>query len=152
MAPRRKRPRGYYEVAGLDLAEEMDRLRALPIFRGCELARRRPELRIRRPSGRPNRVGFAVPGEWRISVTAFPGIRRSDAQEILLHELVHLHVGELPGRRRWHGAAFRNALHDAMGEAYGLAIRRPRTIHHGVYADAIERARRPEQLELPLAA
>ncbi len=148
----RKRKPGYYVVDGLDLFEEMERLRALAIFDGGELARRLPDLRVRRPSKRPNRVGFAVPGQWRLSVTAYPGIRRGDAQEILLHELVHLHVGELPGRRRWHGKGFRDALHVAMREAYGLTIPRPRSIHHGTYAEAIERARRPEQLELELAA
>ncbi|MGI8462587.1 MAG: SprT-like domain-containing protein [Solirubrobacterales bacterium] len=148
---RRKRP-GYYVVAGLDLGEEMDRLRALPLFRGGKLERRRPELRIRRPAKQPNRVGFAVLREWRISVTAYPGVRLGDAQEILLHELCHLHVGELPGRRRWHGKGFRDTLHVAMAQAYGLRISRPRSIHHGVYAEAIERNRGPEQLELGLAA
>ena len=148
----RRRKRGYYLVAGVDLHAEMERLRALPVFAGGELARRAPELRVRRPARRPNRVGFAVPGEWRISVTAYPGIRPGDAREILLHELVHLHVGELPGRHRWHGRGFRLALHRAMTEAYGLDVPRPRSIHHGFYAEAIERARGPEQLELVLAA
>lgn len=148
----RRRPPGYYVVAGLDLAHEMERLRALAVFRGGELARRTPELRIRRPRTRPNRVGFAVPAEWRISVTAYPGIRRSAAQEVLLHELVHLHVGELPGRRRWHGRGFRDALHRAMEEAYAVALPMPRSVLHGAYADAIERSRRPEQLALPVAA
>ena len=148
----RRRKREYYLVAGLHLGQEMDRLRALELFRGSELARRRPELAVRRPARRPNRVGFAVPSEWRLSVTAFPGIRRGDAEEILLHELVHLHVGELPGRRRWHGREFRDTLHLAMREAYGLRIPRPRTIHHGVYAEALERTRAPEQLALGIAA
>ena len=148
----RRRKRGYYLVAGQDLFEEMERLRALGCFAGGELARRRPELRVRRPARKPNRVGFAVPGEWRLSVTAYPDIRLGDAQEILLHELVHLHVGELPGRHRWHGRGFRLALHAAMTEAYGLAVPRPRSIHHGYYAEAIERARGPEQLELGVAA
>jgi hypothetical protein len=149
--PRRRRP-GYYLVDGLDLFEEMERLRGLEVFAGGELARRRPELRVRRPRGRPNRVGFAILSEWRVSVTAYPGIRRGDAQEILLHELVHLHVGELPGRRRWHGRGFRLALHAAMREAYGLRIQMPRTVLHGAYAEAIERAREPEQLALAVAA
>lgn len=148
----RRRKRGYYLVAGVDLHEEMERLRALPAFAGGELSRRRPELRVRRPARRPNRVGFAIPSEWRISVTAYPGIRPGDALEILLHELVHLHVGELPGRHRWHGRGFRDALHAAMAQAYGLEIPRPRSIHHGTYAEAIERRRGPEQLALGIAA
>lgn len=130
----------------------MDRLRGLAIFAAGELPRRRPELRVRRASRRPNRVGFAIPGEWRLSVTAYPGVRRGDLEETLLHELVHLHVGEQPGRRRWHGRAFRETLHRAIGEAYGLDVPIPRSVLHGVYADALERSRGPEQLELSLAA
>lgn len=130
----------------------MERLRALPVFSGAELSRRRPQLKVRRSGRRPNRLGFAVPGEWRISITAYPGIRRADVEETLLHELVHLHVGVQPGRRRWHGRAFRDTLHRAMGEAHELTISPPRNALHGTYAAAIERSRRAEQLELPLAA
>jgi hypothetical protein len=148
-----RRRSDYYRVDGFDLYEEMERLRALSVFARGELARRRPQLKVRRARGRPNRVGFAIPAEWRISVTAYPGVRQCDLQETLLHELVHLHVGELPGdARRWHGRPFRRTLHRAMGEAYGLDVPLPRSVLHGVYADAIERARIPEQLELPLAA
>ena len=130
----------------------MERLRALPVFRSGELGRRRPELTVRRARRRPNRVGFAIPGEWRISVTAYPGARRGDLQETLLHELVHLHVGERPGdARRWHGRAFRRTLHRAMCQAYGLDVPAPRSVLHGVYADAIERSRDPEQLTLGVA-
>lgn len=142
----------YYRVAGLDLAIEMERLCRLGVFAGGGLPRRRPQLKVRRATGRPNRLGFAVPSEWRISVTAYPGIRRADAEETLLHELVHLHVGVQPGRRRWHGRAFRDALHEAMHEAYGVAIAPPRNVLHGSYAEAIDRLRRTEQLELPIAA
>lgn len=130
----------------------MDRLRGLPIFAGCPLAERRPALKIRRASKRPNRLGFAIPSQWRLSVTVYPGARRSDLEETLLHELVHLHVGEQPGKRRWHGKAFRGALHRAMHEAYGVVIEMPRDTRHGAYADAIEHARTPEQLTLPIAA
>jgi hypothetical protein len=148
----RRRRSDYYRVDGFDLAREMERLRALPVFRGGELSRRRPELNVRRARRRPNRVGFAIPAEWRVSVTAYPGARRGDLQETLLHELVHLHVGERPGdARRWHGRVFRETLHRAMREAHGLEVPIPRSVLHGVYADAIERSRFPEQLELELA-
>jgi hypothetical protein len=143
---------GYFVVADVDLAEEMDRLRALRVFRAGELPKKSPILKVRRASRRPNRVGFAIPGEWRISVTAYPGIRGADALETLLHELVHLHVGEGKGHRRWHGRAFRQTLHRAMTEAYGLEVPPPRNVLHGTYAEAIARARRPEQLTLPFAA
>jgi len=152
MGRSRKGQSGYFYVAGLDLAEEMDRLRALPVFAGGELAVRRPQLKVRRASRRPNRVGFAIPSQWRLSVTEYPGIRRGDAQETLLHELVHLHVGEGTGHRRWHGREFRDTLHRAMGEAYGLRIAAPRSVPHGAYAKAIERRRKLEQLRLPFAA
>jgi hypothetical protein len=144
MRRRRTPPRrraGYYRVAGLDLAEEMERLRGLAAFAGGELPVRRPELKIRRATRRPNRLGFAVPEEWRLSVTAYPGIRPGDALETLLHELVHLHVGTEPGRHRWHGRRFKAVLRAGMAEAYGLDGVRPRGAQHGAYADAIERAR-----------
>ena len=139
-------------MESFDLGAEMERLRRLPVFAGGELAVRQPRLKVRRARRRPNRVGFAVPAEWRISVTTYPGARRSDLEETLLHELVHLHVGEQPGRRRWHGRAFRETLHRAMREAYRIEMAPPPNVLHGSYADAIARSRSPEQLELPLAA
>jgi hypothetical protein len=153
-------PRGSrYLVAGLDLREEMARLCALPVFADGALIRDPPTLTVRRASRRPNRLGFAVPAEARLSVTAYPGIRMGDAQETLLHELVHLHVGSERGHRRWHGRRFKRTLHRAMTEAYGLRIRPPANALHGTYADALERrrARRlagenaARQLQLPLA-
>jgi hypothetical protein len=148
----------YFTVAGIDLEAEATRLRRLPVFAGGGLAERPPALRVRRARRRPNRLGFAVPDEWRISVTAYPGIRPGDARETLLHELVHLHVGAEPGHRRWHGAAFRRTLGRAMVEAYGIAGVEPANCLHGAYADALEalEARRAAaavvQLELPFAS
>ncbi|HET7506773.1 MAG TPA: hypothetical protein VFJ53_00295, partial [Solirubrobacterales bacterium] len=75
-SPPRPRPRSYYAVAGISLDEEMQRLRALPVFAEGPLAKAAPQLKVRRASKRPNRLGFAVPGEWRLSITAYPGIRR----------------------------------------------------------------------------
>ncbi len=156
MAKRRRRPRGYYEVAGLDLERELRWLCSLPALGGAEgeLAKEPPDLRVRRASVRPRRnLGFAVPGERRISVTAYPGIRAGDAQEVLLHELVHIAVGRSGGR--WHGAVFRRTLAAAMRQAYGVEARGPASIH-GAYAEALERRRRqvwrlrphPQQLAL----
>jgi hypothetical protein len=142
----------YHVVDGFDLELEMERLRALALFRGARLAQDRPRLKVRRARKRPNRLGFAIPAEWRISITAYPGARTSDLKETLLHELVHLHVGEQPGRRRWHGREFRETLHVAMRDAYGVEIAMPRNVLHGAYAEAIERLRTPEQLALPIAA
>jgi hypothetical protein len=154
----RPRPPSYYEIAGINLAEEMDRLRALPCFEGEELARRRPELRIRRASRRPNRVGFAIPSEYRISVTAYPRIRPGDALETLLHELVHLVVGREQSRHAWHGPLFGERLRVAMRDGFGVTgVRAPASIH-GAYADAIEKRRTSReqlaegQLQLRLAA
>lgn len=120
------------------LDEEMDRLRALPVFADGRLAERRPELKVRRASSRPNRLGFAVPSQFRLSVTAYPGIRRGDVLETLLHELVHLHVGRAREAHAWHGPTFRRTLSQAMREAYGITIPRPRATLHGPYAEAIE--------------
>jgi hypothetical protein len=134
----RARPSSYYEVAGVNLSREAERLRLLPVFAGGRLPGRAPALKIRRASRRPNRVGFAVLEEWRISVTAYPGIRAGDVLETLLHELVHLHVGAEPGRRRWHGRTFRRTLREAMSEAYGISGIAPRSVRHGAYAEALE--------------
>jgi predicted SprT family Zn-dependent metalloprotease len=118
----------------------MERLRALPVFADGPLVARRPELKVRRARTRPNRLGFAVPAEFRLSVTAYLGIRRGDLLETLLHELVHLHVGRAAEAHAWHGRTFKTTLARAMEEAYGLSAVAPSSTRHGVYAEAIELA------------
>jgi hypothetical protein len=155
------RPARYYVVGELDLRKELERLCRLDALGGEEgpLASRPPELAIRRARRRPrNRLGFAVPAEWRLSVTAYPGAREGDLKETLLHELVHLHVGARPGSRRWHGREFKEALRRAMTEAYGVTGVRVANSYHGAYAEAIERKKtavagvHPGQLGLDIAA
>jgi hypothetical protein len=142
-ASTRPRARHYFVVAGVALDEEMDRLRALPVFADGPLAVRAPELKVRRARRRPNRVGFAVPSQYRLSVTAYPDIRPGDVLETLLHELVHLHVGRAAEAHAWHGPTFKRTVARAMQEAYGLANLRPPNTRHGVWAEAIERAWSP---------
>jgi hypothetical protein len=137
-----KRPPSYFTVAGIRLDLELARLRALPTFADGPLASRRPELKVRRARARPNRVGFAVPSQFRLSVTAYPGIRPGDALETLTHELVHLHVGRAAEARAWHGRTFKAVLARAMREGYGISGPNPRATTHGAYAEAIERSRR----------
>jgi predicted SprT family Zn-dependent metalloprotease len=120
----------------------MERLRGLPIFAEGPLAQSAPRLKVRRAQRRPNRLGFAIPSEFRLSVTAYPGIRRGDVLETLLHELVHLHVGRAAEAHAWHGPTFKRALTQAMREAYGVKILPPRSTLHGTYAEAIERKSR----------
>lgn len=155
------RAQSRYLVAGLDLERELHRLCGLPVLGGPEgpLARHPPRLAVRRASRRPrSRLGFAVPEEHRISVTAYPGIRRGDAEETLLHELVHIAVGASSDGRRWHGREFKSTLAGAMREAYGISVRAD-DCYHGTYAEALERRREreaeraargvhPDQLEL----
>jgi hypothetical protein len=136
-----RRDPSYFLVAGVALRDEMARLRALPAFADGPLAAREPELKVRRARRRPNRLGFAVPSQFRLSVTAYPGIRPGDVLETLLHELVHLHVGRAAEPHGWHGRTFRQTLARAMDEGYGVAGPRPRSTLHGTYAEAIERAR-----------
>jgi hypothetical protein len=145
--PARPRPRTYYAVAGVALDEEMERLRALPVFAEGPLAHSAPQLKVRRASKRPNRLGFAVPSEYRLSVTAYPGIRRGDVLETLLHELAHLHVGRAAEAHAWHGPTFKRTLAQAMREAYGIRIPVPRSTLHGTYAEAIERETAETHLE-----
>jgi hypothetical protein len=120
------------------LDEEMERLRRLSVFAEGPLAEQSPELKVRRASRRPNRLGFAVPSQFRLSVTAYPGIRPGDVLETLLHELVHLHVGRAAESHAWHGPTFKRTLSQAMREAYGVTIPTPRATLHGPYAEAIE--------------
>jgi hypothetical protein len=141
MRTRTLRPPSYYTVAGVALDREMDRLRALPAFAAGPLVTRAPELKVRRASRKPNRLGFAVPTQFRLSVTAYPGIRPGDVLETLLHELTHLHVGRAAEAHAWHGPTFKATLAEAMAEAYGITDLRPPHTRHGVYAEAIERAR-----------
>lgn len=138
-SPPRRRPRSYYLVAGVPLDAEIERLRRLASFAAGPLAERAPELRVRRARRRPNRLGFAVPTQFRLSVTAYPGIRPGDVLETLLHELTHLHVGRAPEAHAWHGPTFKRTLAAAMAEAYGVEDAAPRSTLHGVYAEAIER-------------
>jgi hypothetical protein len=148
-----QRDPSYFVVAGIALDREMTRLRALPVFADGPLAKRKPKLKVRRARRRPNRLGFAVPGEFRLSVTAYPGIRRGDVLEVLLHELVHLHVGRTSEAHAWHGPAFKRTLARAMEEGYGITEVRPSNTLHGTYAEAIERMPSGEgQLKLPFAA
>jgi hypothetical protein len=129
----------------------MVRLRALAAFADGPLATRQPELKVRRAGKRPNRLGFAVPSEFRLSVTAYPGIRPGDVLETLLHELVHLHVGRAREAHAWHGRTFKATLARAMDEAYGVRGVGARSTLHGAYAEAIERLRAKPQLEMDLA-
>lgn len=140
----------YYLVAGIALDGEMERLCGLPVFADGPLAKAAPQLKIRRASRRPNRLGFAVPSQFRLSVTAYPGIRRGDALETLLHELVHLHVGRAAEAHGWHGPTFKRTLAQAMREAYGIDIPTPRTTLHGRYAEAIETRVRENGRRAPL--
>jgi hypothetical protein len=135
-----RRDPSYFLVAGVALREEMGRLRDLPAFADGPLAAREPELKVRRARRRPNRLGFAVPSQFRLSVTAYPGIRPGDILETLLHELVHLHVGRAAEPHAWHGKTFKKTLARAMAEGYGIAGPRPRSTIHGSYAEAIEQA------------
>jgi hypothetical protein len=138
------RPASYYRVAGVDLRTETERLISLPVFGGPDgpLSQRPPTLTIRRASTRPrSRLGFAIPDERRISVTAFPGQRRGDAEETLVHELVHLFIGASPGTRRWHGSDFKATLRRAMREGYGIRGVQVNGSYHGAYAEALERRR-----------
>jgi hypothetical protein len=137
-------------VAGIALDEEMERLRRLPVFTEGPLATAIPRLTVRRASQRPNRLGFAVPGESRLSVTAYPGIHRGDVLETLLHELVHLHVGRAAEAHGWHGRTFKRTLARAMKEAYGIEIPIPRATLHGPYAEAIEAMLHRESVKTPL--
>lgn len=133
-----RRSPSYYVVADVALDVEMTLLRELPAFAEGPLAEREPELKVRRAGKRPNRLGWASPEDFRLSVTAYPGIRPGDILETLAHELTHLHVGRAAEAHAWHGKTFRKALAQVMEEAYGVTVTPPRATIHGAYAEAIE--------------
>ena len=135
-----RRHPSYYVVADVRLDQEMTRLRGLPAFAGGPLSEREPELKVRRARRKPNRLGFAVPSQFRLSVTAYPGIRAGDALETLAHELTHLHVGRAAEAHAWHGRTFKAVLAQVMSEAYGVSVPASRSTLHGPYAEAIEAA------------
>ncbi|MFN8218073.1 MAG: hypothetical protein U0R71_15890 [Solirubrobacterales bacterium] len=137
-APAPPRRPAYYAVAGIALDRELERLRALPVFADGPLAERAPELKVRRARRAPNRLGFAVPSQYRLSVTAYPGIGAGDVLETLLHELTHLHVGRAAEAHAWHGPTFKRTLARAMEQAFGVRGVRPRSTRHGAYAAAID--------------
>ena len=137
-----KRHPSYYVVGDLDLGAETARLCRLGALGGAagRLVATPPELTIRRASKRPRaRLGFAIPEQNRLSVTVYPGIRRGDLLETLLHELVHLAIGASAEGRRWHGSEFKATLRAAMAEAYGVTGVSAPSSYHGAYAEAIER-------------
>jgi len=70
---------------------------------------------------------------------------------VLVHELVHLHVGRAREAHAWHGRTFKATLAQAMDEAYGVRGVPTRSTLHGAYAEAIERLRAQPQLEMDLA-
>lgn len=124
----------------------MLRLCRLSVLGGPDgsLARNLPILTVRRASSKPRRnLGFAILDERRISVTAYPGVRRGDLEETLLHELVHIAIGRKG--RSWHGAAFKRTLRRAMREAYGVRGVPMQGSIHGAYADALEERRNKAQ-------
>jgi hypothetical protein len=146
------RAASYYVVGGVPLDVEMERLRRLPVFAGGPLTRFNPRLAVRRARRRPNRLGFAVPSQMRLSLTAYPGIEAADALETLLHEMTHLHVGRAPETQAWHGRTFKRALARAMLEGYDIDIPIPRNTRHGVYAAAIAERWRVVPIDEPDAA
>lgn len=109
-------------VAGVDLAEHLDRFSRLEAFGGdqCRLVDRPCALRIRRATRRPrSRLAFACYTRHLIHVTAYPGQRTADALETLLHEVVHL--ASLDNRR--HDRHFKDLLAAASLEAFGVDLR-----------------------------
>jgi hypothetical protein len=112
----RQRETGRYTVAGVDLRDELARYAKLPIFRGTRLARELPTFTVRRSRTRGSRLGFAEPWHWRIHLSLLVDQQNlAQARRTLIHELVHLHVGQVG--KEWHGVRFRMALNRAMAEA-----------------------------------
>lgn len=111
-----------YTVEGVDLRDELDRLRRLPIFAGDRLARRGPEFKVTRCRTMPRTViGRAWPTEYRFHLSLWPDITLASARATMVHELAHLWVGrDNHDRKAWHGEAFQRAIRRIFKAAYGL--------------------------------
>ena len=106
-------------VAGEALHPWLERMSTLPVFGGAQsdLSQHLPRLHIRRASRKPRRrLAFACYTRHLIHLTDYPGIRRADALETLLHEVVHLSSFEL----RHHDARFKRTLVQAAQECFGV--------------------------------
>lgn len=105
-----------YQWRGVDLREEFERYRKLPVFRGSRVAKDRPGFGIRHARRlQSSQVGFASPSEWRIHVTTWPTAPLDTVRDTIIHELVHLCVGRADDG--WHGISFKRTLTRALTEA-----------------------------------
>lgn len=109
-------------IAGEALHPWLERMSTLPVFGGeqSDLSQNLPRLHIRRASTKPRRrLAFACYTRHLIHITDYPGIRRADALETLLHEVVHLSSFEL----RAHDGRFKRTLARAALECFGVDCR-----------------------------
>lgn len=139
----REKERQYYTVGGIDLRDELKRMRRLKAFGGAKgsLANRNITLKIRRSSSFPStRLGYAKYWNGEIGITAYPGIDAHDARETLLHELVHLYVGvDFSGGPCHHGQGFKHKFREAMDEAFGFVVNVYSDSYHGKIAAELRR-------------
>lgn len=139
-----------YTFAGVDLRDEVARLRRLRAFGGAggRLARRPPTFHVRHAKTEPrSTLAGAWPSTWRFQVTIYPGVDLADLRESLVHELAHLYVGgDRSDRNRWHGDRWRRTMRAAFREAYGPDVVVVTNRYHGRYAAAL-RGRQAETQE-----
>jgi len=130
-AKAREQSAAYYTVHDVNLYDKMIEFTRLPVFKDEKSDKRlpiyiyTPTLKVRRCADRPTsrygfcRYGFA--GKAHIQVSTWPGQTLSSLLEILLHEVVHAHVGRTKGRARCHhGPLFKAILRRASEEAFGV--------------------------------
>lgn len=134
-----ERERARYTVAGVDLRQEMAAYLRLPLFRS--MRRRPPKLTVSRRSSYPSKLGYASPWQNTITVFDYPGCTEHDVRETLLHEMVHILVGNERGSRHWHGPRFHETMREAARQAWGIAPLGAQTNrYHGRYAARLRQA------------
>ena len=79
-----------------------------------------------------------MPDQFRISVTAYPGIRQGDLLETCSTSWSTSTSAAGRAAHAWHERMFKQTLRQAMREAYGIGDLQPPSTRHGVYAAAIE--------------
>lgn len=95
------------------IRRELARLLELRAFESL----RRPHLTIKHRARKPVYTGWAFYQDHAIDIVTWPEMTRCEADETLVHELVHLKLGP----KAAHGPEFQAHLREALHEAYGQA-------------------------------
>lgn len=139
----------YYNVHGVDLREELERLWNLPVAREYRkklghLGKRLPELVVRtRSTSRVRRYGVAYSFRHQILINRIPGLDGFNVRETLAHEVAHILS---PGKG--HGVAWKTCFRLLCEQAFDVRPIIDKRYHghvHHVLRDRAKKAIEAEQ-------